>query len=133
MLDTLRSQECDAVYQEGKKKPPVPLPGLACSCCSRLRHYWCNGLRPSRALFLHKRKLLLSTTKTFWLSEAVQQGFCAVKASFPCFSSGFATPSPSSFPYCGNKSCCGTSGAAPSDPHQLVSTDICTQQQFTGR
>lgn len=87
MLDTLRSQECDAVYQEGKKKPRVPLPGLACSCCSRLRHYCCDGLRPSRARFLHKRKLLLSTTRTFWLSEAVHLGFCAVKASFPCFSS----------------------------------------------
>lgn len=86
-MDTLRSQECDAIYQEGKKKPPVPLPGLACSCCSPLRHHCCNGLRPGRAGFLHKRKLLLSTTRTFWLSEAVQKGFSAVKASFPCFSS----------------------------------------------
>lgn len=75
------------------------------------------------------------------------QDFLAVRSSSPgllcckgiipllffMVQAGFATPSPSSFPYCGNESCCGTSGAAPSDPYQLVSTDICTQQQFTGR
>lgn len=67
--------------------PPWPLPGLASSCCNHLRCYCCPGLRPGRACFVHKRETLLkSITSTFWLSKAVQRGFSAVKASFPCLS-----------------------------------------------